>query len=539
MISLEVLRFGLRYASAMPSPFAAVFPAAAARSPFIRARATGQNWRALTLTETDCTACGPRDTLIPVGLTKHGWLALSGALGLLSGCGAEHGASSPQPRPIVTEAGFVELAPRQVSIRDRAVSLTARSRIFYNFRPADNDPGNQPLIVLFNGFASDVVRAFGTGPTTVEADGSVVRNPNSLTRFANLLYIEPRQAGFSYDLVDGRSPSASDCSQDVFSEYVDAADVLLATLQFLKSHEALRGPVHWMGESYAGVRISWILAYVRGAWSLAPYQDDTLRAELAPLARERLMAGQILLQPWLAGSAHASAILAACKSPSLIAAVEASVAAPCVAADACQCASDFNRSPYNYTLSKVEQDARIFAADAAQVAPEEAEALYGVRFEQVSGLSSSERSRGFKCSAADSETPDQSALVTLLGALADGQSYNLAYSPLTTGKGSIDPDWRRQTLVGTAFLDNAALVDTLITDGARDLVVPESALANALRAVSGSTTVSETASELFLGYASGTRSVAIRHYANSGHMITMIEPESFADDLSAWLALRR
>ena len=80
-------------------------------------------------------------------------------------------------------------------------------------------------------------------------------------------------------------------------------------------------------------------------------------------------------------------------------------------------------------------------------------------------------------------------------------------------------------MIGDAFLDNTQRVATLITDGARDLVVPELALANALRAVSADTTVSETASELSLSSASGTRSVAIRHYPSSGHMVTMIEPE--------------
>lgn len=432
----------------------------------------------------------------------------------------------------------MELAPRLVSVHDRAVSLDARSEIFYNFRPADSDPEAQPLIVLFNGFASDVVRAFGTGPTSVAPDGHVVQNPDSLTRFANLLYLEPRQAGFSYDVIDGRAPSAADCSQDVFSEYVDAADVLLAALHFLQAHPTLKGQVYWMGESYAGVRISWILAYLRGAWALAPYQDDVLRAELAPLSRERLMAGQILLEPWLAGSAHATAIRAACQNPSLLAAVQASVAGPCLESDACQCADDFARSPYNYTLSATEQDARIFAADAAQVSPDDAPALYGVRFEDITGLRGPERALGFKCSAPDTETPDQSALSALLGALPSGQSYNLAYSPLTTGKGSTNPDWRTQTLVGSAFLDNAKFVDTLITDGARDLVVPELALASALRAVPGSPTLSETANELVFGYASGTRSIAIRHYADSGHMITMIQPKDFAADLRAWLPLR-
>jgi carboxypeptidase C (cathepsin A) len=153
---------------------------------------------------------------------------------------------------------LLALSPRNVVIHGNPVSLAATSEIFYNFRPADSDAEQKPLIVLFNGFASDVVRAFGTGPNTVQPDGTVVTNPDSLTRFANLLYIDPRQAGFSYDVISGRAATSDDCSQDVFSEYVDAADVLLATLQFLKAHSALQGPVYWMGESYAGVRIQWI-----------------------------------------------------------------------------------------------------------------------------------------------------------------------------------------------------------------------------------------------------------------------------------------
>lgn len=473
-----------------------------------------------------------------MGFAKLRRLACCAALGLLSGCGTARAPERGAPSVIADEAGFLDLAPREVSIDGRAVSLAATSKIFYNFRKADSAPDAKPLIVLFNGFASDVVRAFGTGPTTVDADGNVGPNAHSLTRFANLLYIEPRQAGFSYDVAQDGKPTAEDCSQDVFSEYVDAADVALSTLRFLKAHPTLQGPVYWMGESYAGVRITWIIAYVRGAWALAPYRDDALGAELAELPRERLLGGQILLQPWLVGSAHATAIQAACRDPGLLAQVRASVGSPCSAQDACDCAHEFGRSAYNYALLETEQDARIFAADAAQVSPDQALALYGTRFEDIPGLKGDERARGFKCSGADDETPEQSALVSLLGPLPSGQSYNLAYSPLTTGKGSTDPDWRRKNLVGAAFLENVQTVDALITDGARDLVVPELALANALRAVAGTTTVTETAREISLATASATRSIAVRHYPNSGHMITMTEPEAFANDLSAWLAQR-
>ncbi|HEX7454107.1 MAG TPA: hypothetical protein VF294_17560, partial [Polyangiaceae bacterium] len=436
------------------------------------------------------------------------------------------------------EAGFVELAPRDVTVHDRPVSLSATSEIFYNFRPADTDAATRPLIVLFNGFASDVVRAFGTGPNTVEPDGTVVANPTSLTREANLLYIDPRQSGFSYDVLADRAPSDADCSQDVFSEYVDAADVLLASLKFVSQHAALRGPVYWMGESYAGVRITWILAYLRQQSRLAPYRDNTLNSVLTQLDRARFLSGQILLQPWLVGAAQASAIQDVCNGSALLSAVQANVAAPCTVTNACACAHANGRSPYNYTLTVTEQDARIFAADAAQVSPADALALYGAKLQSISGLNAQQRARGFKCSVADSETPDQAALAELLGPLPAGQSYNLAYSPLTTGKGSTNPDWLTVNAVGAAFLDNAEHVDTLITDGQRDLVVPEIALAPALRAIAGTITVSESADMLTLGYPSGPRALAIRHYASAGHMITMIEPQAFATDLSAWLAAR-
>ncbi len=486
-----------------------------------------------------------------MGVSAQGWVAFGAAAALwfCFGCAAggsrsgapdhhsDAGDSAGGSESIHVEAGFVDLAPRNVVLHEQPLSLAATSKIFYNFRPADEGAAEKPLIVLFNGFASDVVRAFGTGPNTVEPDGTVAANPDSLTHIANLLYLDPRQSGFSYDVISGRAPTSDDCSQSVFSEYVDAADVLLVVLQFLDTHPALQGRVYWMGESYAGVRISWILAYLRQAWALAPYQDPTLASALALIDRNRLLTGQILLQPWLAGAAHANAIADDCNSAALLAAVQASVGSPCPTPDACACANYFKRSPYNYTLSITEQDARIFAADAAQVSPADAEALYGVRFENIAGLNGSERSLGFKCSPADDETPDQSALVSLLGPLPTGQSYNLAYSPLTTGKGSTNPDWRSENLIGAAFLDNAQHVDTLITDGQRDLVVPEPALSYALRAISPTMTISETPTALSLGYPSGARAIAIVHYANAGHMITMIQPKDFAADLSAWLPL--
>lgn len=429
--------------------------------------------------------------------------------------------------------------PRTVLLEGRSVSISATAQLFYNFRAADRDPQPAPLLVLFNGFAADVVRAFGTGPSTVDSRGAVVPNPFSLTQYANLLYLEPRQSGFSYDV--SVAPTAADCSSDVFNEYVDAADVLLGVLRFLGAHPTLRGPVYFLGESYAGVRIQWLLAYARGAWELAPYVDNTLRAELQAFSRRRdLSTGQILLEPWLVGAAQTTSIAAACLEPGLLAAVQASVVQACESADACKCARQSGRSPYNYTSSAAAQDERIFEADAAQVDPNFAEAIYGVRFEAVAGLRGANRGLGFKCSTADAATPNEGELSALLGALPNGQNYNLAYSPLTPGKGTgSKPDWLAKDRVGAAFLDNLQFVDTWLSDGRRDLVVPERALVPALRALAGAPQITETDAAIRFDFVSGVRAIEVRRYPDAGHMITMSAPERFASDVAGWLSRPR
>lgn len=109
-------------------------------------------------------------------------LCAAALLVLSAGCSAAGGARAESASQPTAEAGFVELEPRNVELEGRPVSLAARSRLFYNFSPADSAAADAPVVVVFNGFAADVVRGFGTGPSTVLADGSVVENPDSLTR---------------------------------------------------------------------------------------------------------------------------------------------------------------------------------------------------------------------------------------------------------------------------------------------------------------------------------------------------------------------
>ncbi|WP_437809077.1 S10 family serine carboxypeptidase-like protein [Sorangium sp. So ce1078] len=80
--------------------------------------------------------------------------------------------------------------------------------MFYSFLPAEERPDRAPLLVFFNGgpgaATTSALLPYGTGPHTLDpaahAGGAPVENDASCTRFANLLYVDARSTGFSYDL---------------------------------------------------------------------------------------------------------------------------------------------------------------------------------------------------------------------------------------------------------------------------------------------------------------------------------------------------
>jgi Serine carboxypeptidase len=457
-------------------------------------------------------------------------------------CGDTNRGPPPSPPSIQLEAGFLVVPPREVTLHGAPVQIAAEARLFYNLRPADDAPETKPILFFSNGFADDIVRAYGTGPTTVVEGGAVVASSASFTRFANLVYIEPRQAGYSYDVVSGRAPAESDCAPDIFNEYADAADYLLGALSFLDAHRALTGPIYWVGESYAGVRLTWLLAYLRGRWDLAPYTDPTLAAKIAATTRATsLYAGQILLEAWLAGGAHTAAIDAECADPVEIAAVTASVGMPCASADACVCTDDDDRSLYDFAYTVEEQTARENEADAAHIVPDLAAALLGTPLTAIPLLAQAERAQGFKCTPPDDTVPAEDTIVAALGALPAGQAYYVPYSPLLPGKETeaTTRDWQTQDLEGVAFVDNLHDVPTFLTAGARDLVVPTLALAPALRTILGAAAVDASSpGRLGVVYPDGERFIDIFPYPNAGHMISMLEPVQLASDVQGWLAIQ-
>ncbi len=244
--------------------------------------------------------------------------------------------SDSDGEPLTAEAGFMEIEPVTFSVQQDGVSMTVTSspaRLWYVFQPADENPKDKPTAIIFNGgpgsssmylFTSNTARL----TTDVNQTGteSIVANPNAWTRFANLLYVDARDCGFSYIADENAAlPEARKALFDVqnFNAFLDAADFDRVLLRFLTDHPALAdNGVIVIGESYGGLRstlmLNLLLYHERYEQGTEPYQDTALFTELyaflvrfmpenAPWRPEdvaRFFGRQVLIQPYTFGDAQ-------------------------------------------------------------------------------------------------------------------------------------------------------------------------------------------------------------------------------------------
>ncbi|MFC2155860.1 hypothetical protein ACFLRB_05170, partial [Acidobacteriota bacterium] len=204
----------------------------------------------------------------------------------------------PQDVPLKNEAGFITIKPVDFYFHDdsKKSKLELRSseaRLWYVFQPADQDSNEKPLFVFFNGgpgsatssglFSLNTSRM--TLDTTLEKGGDeFIANPVSWTGLGNLLYIDARATGFSYNLMN--SPGDEDARRKEFDAqnfnvFFDAADFIRVILDFLSNHPELReNPVVITAESYGGIRsnimLHLLLNYKDYANGKEMYQDIEL-----------------------------------------------------------------------------------------------------------------------------------------------------------------------------------------------------------------------------------------------------------------------
>ncbi|WP_181233304.1 S10 family serine carboxypeptidase-like protein [Enhygromyxa salina] len=490
------------------------------------------------------------------------------------------------------EAGFIEIEGVDYLLGQGpdalAMSSTA-SRQFWAFQPARDQLDPAPLVVFFNGgpsVSSGMLLGLNTGeasfdPKLTGPDATVADNPHSWTSFAHLLWIDARQTGFSYGLLDEPSDASARAeAMDVasFNSYRDAADFVRTLLRFLDAHPTLRASeVVLVAESYGGIRAQIMLDML--LWADA-YEDGSRKLSDVALAQEirahhlavhgstaaadvaAQFGRQVLIQPALTGSVQQVTAGQLFEQPDSVIeqfALELGVdyvscaekGGPC---DAYGNATSFigsqGRSAYDYRApaSWLNDVFNLVAARLNDV--DTTETLLGVELSQIMGITADQRAPGWRfvhagSYPADAELgnwPDHG------GALNSWDRYFLSFNAEALGQFrsvdaralDLDP---ADPHFGELFLSNLVFVDTLITEAAYDVVIYTPAIPAALESYSAlvaSVIVDPDAREWTVEYQDGVlanpgaRVVSVPVYAAS-HAVTYDEPGKLRDDVELWL----
>lgn len=192
------------------------------------------------------------------------------------------------------EAGFLEVGGERMALGDPQVEYTTfKNRVWYAFRPAQQDAASAPLLVFFNGGpgapTTSGLFAMNTGPKAVDTFAEpprLIDNPYDWSAFANLMWIDMPNTGFSL-------PSESPDGDAPWHPEEEAAATMHVVMKFLERHPQLGGEVVPVGESYGGRRAMLIAHLVNAGDQLregvAPsgYRNEALADELDVLGRER------------------------------------------------------------------------------------------------------------------------------------------------------------------------------------------------------------------------------------------------------------
>ena len=197
------------------------------------------------------------------------------------------------------ESGFIYLEENEYFLSSRN-DKSGKAKMWYNFQPADENPEEKPLFVFYNGgpgSASAIVFLYNTAKKTADqafAGDSVAYNAYNWNQIGNILYIDARQTGFSFGIVDDptdKSARSAYFSTSNFNVFTDAADFIRVILRFLESHPKIKAnPVILSGESYGGTRTTAMLNILLNIADYAEnnrvFYDEALFEEIAQHFRE-------------------------------------------------------------------------------------------------------------------------------------------------------------------------------------------------------------------------------------------------------------
>ncbi len=522
---------------------------------------------------------------------------------LLTGCGTGDEPHPSLPVHLDEEAGFFDIEARTISIDDPSLpaeTTTTPARIFYAFQPADASPEKKPLFVFFNGgpgFATTLgLFANNTARRSLDSrhnGGAVVGpSPRPWTAMGNLLYLDARQSGFSYDHGVTGDARAAAFNPVVYNPFADAGDCVRAVLRFLAAHPEIREqPVILVGESYGGTRAAAMLFEIQRPDQIeapsARYRDEALAAEIRAhfaatrpgepftpdLAAEQF-GKQVLIEPAVMGQRQfeaAKIALGSEGSPLPEVAAELGVSCSvCAAGDAwCDprgasegCFSALraaNRDVGDLSLTEDEVTAQLTAMEAALRTTSSLQTMLGVDPRTIPGLAAAARADAFRFGTnlqqdgpAPNDVTTVEPLTAELGALGEGDRYFVGQNnEVTAASGGSSMSYVKE-IWGAVFLVNLERTDTFITSARYDGIVYSPAIGDALRAspwVQSATldrtprkgvarpgwlTIESTP----LGETTAKKHVIRMPLYAAGHAVPAGAPVELAEDVEAWLAGR-
>jgi hypothetical protein len=468
----------------------------------------------------------------------------------IAACGRSgQGGTTAAPAPaeaLHDEAGFVDV-PAQPGGSPYA------ARMFYVFEPADDDAAHRPLVVFTAGGpgypASLELLPYGTARATLASATTPGVPPQanavSWTSFANVLFVDERQAGFSYEIAPPLT-AAGDGATCTYAPVGDASDFVRVVLAFLDAHAALHAaPVVLVGQSYGGERVTLaenlLLHYadaaspVDGALRAAiqAHYDavfpDRAGAPVAPAVAATQFGRLVLLQPFVLGGLQYATQDRVMPADPFVGNVPAGRDAYDV------------REPAGW--SQAIDD--VAAAALAQLS--NAATLLAVDPRAIAGMRPAARAGAFRVPApADAaQAQTNAAFAAALGALGPEDAYLASpatacpYGPdLFAGPGSLD-----------AFVaDLADGVRAFVSDARYDGSIYAPAIPAALAQIATVTVDTSprpgvarpgwfrVALAADAGTANAPNEVRFPAYNDSGHFVALAQPGALHDDVAAWIA---
>ncbi len=465
--------------------------------------------------------------------------------------------------PVEQHSGFVTVEKRNVffgAANAATPYATPTAKMFYTFIPADERPADKPLFVFLNGGPGAATTAGllinGTGPYRMDPglSGQVIENASSFTRLGNLLYIDPRLAGFSYDV----SESGMDASAPIklfdpkYSDiFVDASDILMVLLHIL-SEEWIppSEKVVLIGESYGAARVTMMLDLLLNPGQLTNPQSEFRDAALSEMMERhyrRTLPGKVFseITPRDARAQFAHLVLI---QPFNILVNDLTLCSTCDGLTADDPRVSYCRAEQS-CAGNLRDKSEAYAGEQAGEAltdPAIFERVFGVRPEDVPGLPAADRAGAYRATC----WKQNDGLTDRLGALSPADYY---YATLIL-ENNVDNDQTAQRC-DLRFRKALGRVPTFITDAFWDNTVSASKIPASLlfdntvvSAVPDRTPQVGIARPGWMrisfnpSFASANDfdaadvSVRMPEYLDSGHMVAFYQGLDLMQDISEFLA---